>query len=69
VPISAGERFFSFPHDPDWLWGPHSLIPNGYLGIKRLAMKLTTYIYLVPRSRMVELYLLSPICLHGMVLN
>jgi hypothetical protein len=25
--------------------------------------------YLVPRSRMVELYLHSPICLHGTVLN
>jgi hypothetical protein len=33
------------------------------------AEKLTTHIHLVPRSRMVELYLNSPICLHGIVLN
>jgi hypothetical protein len=32
-------------------------------------VKLTTHLYLVPRSRMLELYLHSPICLHGIVLN
>jgi hypothetical protein len=31
-------------------------------------VKLTTHLHLVPRSRMVELYLHSPICLHGVVL-
>jgi hypothetical protein len=32
-------------------------------------MKLTTHLHLVPRSRMVELYLHSKICLHGVVPN
>jgi hypothetical protein len=32
-------------------------------------VKLTTHLHLVPRSRMVELYLYSLICLHGVVLN
>jgi hypothetical protein len=32
-------------------------------------MKLTAHLYLVPKSRMVELYLHSPLCLHGRVLN
>jgi hypothetical protein len=31
--------------------------------------KLTTHLLLVPRSRMVELYLHSPIRLHGLVFN
>jgi hypothetical protein len=35
----------------------------------RLRMKLTTHLHLVPRIRMVELYLHSPIYLHGVVLN
>jgi hypothetical protein len=30
---------------------------------------LFTHLHLVPRSRMMELYLHSPICLHGVVLN
>jgi hypothetical protein len=32
-------------------------------------LKLTTPLYLVSRTRMAELYLHSPICLHGVVLN
>jgi hypothetical protein len=31
-------------------------------------MKLTTYLHLVPRSRVVELYLHSPVCVHVMML-
>jgi hypothetical protein len=38
-------------------------------GVRSLGIKLTTYLHLVPRSRKVELYLHSPICLHGIVLN
>jgi hypothetical protein len=44
--------------------GPPSLLYNGYRGVK-----LTTNLHLVPRSRMVELYLHSPIRLLGVVLN
>jgi hypothetical protein len=32
-------------------------------------VKLITHLYIVPRSRMVELYLHSPLCLHGVVFN
>jgi hypothetical protein len=32
-------------------------------------MKLTTHLHPLPRSRMMELYLHSPLCLHGVVLN
>jgi hypothetical protein len=32
-------------------------------------VKLTTHLYLVPRSRMVELYFNCPTRLHGVVLN
>jgi hypothetical protein len=46
--------------------GYRGLYPRGYSG---RGMKLTTDLHLVPRSRMVELYLYSPICLHGIVLN
>jgi hypothetical protein len=27
-----GKTFLSSPQHPDWLWGPHSLLTNGYLG-------------------------------------
>jgi hypothetical protein len=32
-------------------------------------VELAAYFHLVPRSTMVELYLHSPICIHGIVLN
>jgi hypothetical protein len=32
-------------------------------------VKLTTHLYVAPRSRIVELYLHSPTLLHGLVLN
>jgi hypothetical protein len=28
-----GKRFFSTPQRPDQLWGPDSLLSNGYLGL------------------------------------
>jgi hypothetical protein len=54
-------RFFSFPQYPDQLWGPISLLSNGYKGLSGWGVMLTTHLYLVPRSRMVNLYLHSPI--------
>jgi hypothetical protein len=33
------------------------------------SVKLTTHLHVVPRSRMMKLYLHSHICLHGIVLN
>jgi hypothetical protein len=58
------KRFFSSPQNRDQLWGPPSLLCNEYQG-----KKLTTHFHLMPRSSMMGLYLHSPICLHGMVLN
>jgi hypothetical protein len=39
------------------------------LGVKRLGHEADTHLQLVPRSRMVELYLHFRACLHGIVLN
>jgi hypothetical protein len=64
-----GKRSFSAPQRPDWLWGQPSLLSNGYRGLSPRGVKLTTHLHLVPKSRMVELYLHSPICLHGIVVN
>jgi hypothetical protein len=45
---------------------------ENYIGIvsdiSSKGVKLTAYHHIVPRSRMVELYLHWPICLHGIVL-
>jgi hypothetical protein len=48
------------------LKGYRELFPRRYSG---RVVQLTTHLYLVPMSRMVELYLHSPACLHGVVLN
>jgi hypothetical protein len=32
VRIPVGSRIFSSPRRPDWLWGPPSLLSNGYGG-------------------------------------
>jgi hypothetical protein len=52
---------------PTWpiQWIPEVLSP-GQCGRD---MKVTTHLHQLPRSRMMELYLQSPICLHGVVLN
>jgi hypothetical protein len=39
------------------------------LGVKRRGVKLISHLHLVLTSRMMELYLHSPICLHGVVLR
>jgi hypothetical protein len=50
---------------------PHSLLSDGYRGVKRQAggAKLTTLLHLVPRSGMVEVYLNSPIRPPGLARN
>jgi hypothetical protein len=67
-----GKRFSSIPKSPERLWGPHSLLFNEYRrlfpGENGRGVKLTTHLHIMPRSRVVELYLHSP-CLHGIVLN
>jgi hypothetical protein len=56
------------PQCPDQLWGPPSLLSDGYQrqfpgGLSGWGMKVTTDLNLVLKSRMVELYLHSPIFL------
>jgi hypothetical protein len=53
------------PTQPPIQWVPRDLSP----GKSGQYMKLTTYLYLVSRLRMMGLYLHSPICLHAKVLN
>jgi hypothetical protein len=72
--IPGMERFLSSPQRPEQLWGPPSPLSNGYRGLyptgySSRGVKLTTHLHLVPMSRMVQLYLHFPICLHGRVLN
>jgi hypothetical protein len=54
----SGVELFSTPQRPDRLWGPPSR-----------GVKLTTHLHLVPRSRIAEKYLHSPIHFHGVLLN
>jgi hypothetical protein len=60
-----GMRFLSSPQLSDALWGPYSLLPNGYREIfprkwSGLGVKLTTHLHLPSGSRMLKLYLNSP---------
>jgi hypothetical protein len=68
------KRFSFISQRPDRLWGPPSLLSNGYRGLVSLGkygrgVKLTIHLYLVRRLRMMELYLHSPIHLYAVVLN
>jgi hypothetical protein len=66
------KRLFSSPQSLDRLCGPPSFLSNGYRGLFPQAaggVKLTTYLHITPRSRMVELYLHSPIRPHGVVVR
>jgi hypothetical protein len=63
VPVKAG--FFISPERADMFWGASSLLSNWYWELiprnwSGRDVKLTTHFYLVPRSRMVQLYLHSP---------
>jgi hypothetical protein len=68
------QEIFLFYTTSRLVLGPTRLISNGYRelfpqGESGRDMKLTTQVHLVPRSRIVELYLHSLIRLHGVVLN
>jgi hypothetical protein len=47
----------------------HRVQGKNSLGQGGRGVNLTTYLHLMPRSRMVELYLYSSACLHAKVLN
>jgi hypothetical protein len=49
--------------------GPTQLPIRWIPGALSLGLKLVTLFHLLPRSRMMELYLHSPTCIHGIVLN
>jgi hypothetical protein len=53
-------------HPASYPVGTWGFFPGGKSGKD---VKLTTHLHLLPKSRMVELYLHSPIRLHGIVLN
>jgi hypothetical protein len=65
---SNPERGLS-PQRPERLWRSTGLLFNGYWGLFPPGVKMATYVYLGPRSRMLELYLHSPIRFGGVVLN
>jgi hypothetical protein len=74
VCVRVFSLIFCFLWGPDRLSGPHILLSNGYRrrfpgGQRGLGVKLATHLYLLPMSRMVELYLHSLICLHGIACN
>jgi hypothetical protein len=48
VRVPVGSRIFLC--SPDRLWGPLSLLSNGYWGYSGRGVKLTTHLQLVPRS-------------------
>jgi len=46
-----GRDYFLSPLPPDQLWGPPSLLPNGYWELFPQVMKLTTHLHLAPSLR------------------
>jgi hypothetical protein len=69
VDSRQGMGIFLFPPRPDLLWGPLSLLSNGYRGLSGQGVKLTIRLLLVPRSRMRGSIPSPPIRLHGVVLS
>jgi hypothetical protein len=51
----------SSPQRPDWLWGPPTLLCNGYWGLKAVGTWTWPFFSIWGRQRMVELYLYSPV--------
>jgi hypothetical protein len=69
VQFPTWARDFSFLHNVQTGSGAHWSSYTMGTGDFPRGVKLTTHLHLVPRLRMVELFLCSPICFHGMVLN
>jgi hypothetical protein len=73
--IPGRSKFFCTPQHPDRLGARLASYPTAtvslYLGVNRPGREADhlTYLHLVPKSRMMELYVNSTICLHDIVLN
>jgi hypothetical protein len=70
IPI-RGKRFLSSSQHPDYLWDTPDL-SNGYQGLfsqgqSCRSLKLIIHLHIVPKLRMLELYLHSPLRFHGMI--
>lgn len=67
--LEQSKQYTTFPKCPDQLGGPHSLLLNGYqgsfLGWSGWSVKLTTELHLVQSWKWMEIFLYSPIHLHG----
>jgi hypothetical protein len=61
--------FSLFSKCPDGLWGPPSLLFNGYRGRFLRGVKLATHLHLVPCQERLDLYLHFPVCLRGVYSN
>jgi hypothetical protein len=68
VQFLAEVSFFSSPQCQDRLWDPSRLLPNGHRGVKKPGREADYSPPPRPMSSIVELYLHSPIHLHGLVL-
>jgi hypothetical protein len=67
-----GKTFFSTSQRPDRLWDPPSLLSNGYWELfprvqNGPSVNLSVQLHLVLRSRMVKLYLHSPIYIYDIM--
>jgi hypothetical protein len=74
VRVPVGSTNFSSPRLSNRLWGAPNLLCNGYRGLfprgqRDQAVKLTTHLQLVPRSRKYRSIHVPPIRLHTPVLN
>jgi hypothetical protein len=74
VRVPVGSRIFSPPRCPDWLWGPPNLLLNGYWGLFPGSKLAGTCGWPLTSSESwdkenVDLYIHSPIHLHGIMLN
>jgi hypothetical protein len=67
IPGSRKNFIFSTASRPNM--GPAQPPIQWVLGVKRPWLEAVTHLHLVPRSRMVELYIHSLIRLHGVLLN
>jgi hypothetical protein len=62
-PLEKGTKIIWFEDErsrTDRLWGPPSFLSSGCRGESGRGMKLTPHLHLLPRSKMVELYLHCP---------